>query len=416
MPVVAGSPDTMSAAVGSGAVDDYAGAPLRRHLVVDLVPRAVQAHRPAALDRLAAGGAARPLHRVVRAADRRARRWSAARDAFFPGAGDDGYERLEELAARARRPAAAASSSRPGSTASARRSTTTSSAAAATTSRSAPSRRSVARAVFEGVALNARWMHHYVERFAKRRLEPIAFIGGGARSALWCQIMADVLGREIRQVERPGARQRARRGAARRARARRAAGATICTGAPQVRGGARARPGRRATTYDELYAAFVGIYKANKQALRAAQPRRGGSTGAGGRRMSDPLIRARARRCRALPLTTRRYDRTSACPRGPRRATRCSPRCRRWRAPSGRAGRTATPRAPSTTATPSTSTSSPRSTPRTRRQPAARRPVAERVKFEAEIVAMTRVDARTAARTVVGTRHARAAPRASCWR
>jgi xylulokinase len=42
-----------------------------------------------------------------------------------------------------------------------------------------------------------------VERFTKRRLEPIRFIGGGARSAVWCQIFADVLGRQIEQVADP---------------------------------------------------------------------------------------------------------------------------------------------------------------------------------------------------------------------
>ena len=55
----------------------------------------------------------------------------------------------------------------------------------------------------EGVALNTRWLLSAVERFTKRRLEPIRFIGGGARSAVWCQIFADVLGREIEQVADP---------------------------------------------------------------------------------------------------------------------------------------------------------------------------------------------------------------------
>ena len=57
------------------------------------------------------------------------------------------------------------------------------------------------RAVLEGVALNSRWLLLALERFVKRRLDPIRIIGGGARSALWCQIYADVLGREIEQVE-----------------------------------------------------------------------------------------------------------------------------------------------------------------------------------------------------------------------
>lgn len=57
------------------------------------------------------------------------------------------------------------------------------------------------RAVLEGVALNSRWLLAALEKFVKRRLDPIRIIGGGAGSALWCQIYADVLGREIEQVE-----------------------------------------------------------------------------------------------------------------------------------------------------------------------------------------------------------------------
>ena len=42
-----------------------------------------------------------------------------------------------------------------------------------------------------------------VEHFCQRRLDPITFVGGGARSPLWAQIMADVLGRTIRHVADP---------------------------------------------------------------------------------------------------------------------------------------------------------------------------------------------------------------------
>jgi xylulokinase len=61
----------------------------------------------------------------------------------------------------------------------------------------------LARAVLEGVAYNSRWLLGYVERFAKRRLEPISLLGGGASSALWCQIYADVLNRPVDQVPDP---------------------------------------------------------------------------------------------------------------------------------------------------------------------------------------------------------------------
>jgi xylulokinase len=59
------------------------------------------------------------------------------------------------------------------------------------------------RAVLEGVACNSRWLLTYVERFAGRRLEAVTAVGGGARSELWCQVHADVLGRVVRQAADP---------------------------------------------------------------------------------------------------------------------------------------------------------------------------------------------------------------------
>ncbi len=59
------------------------------------------------------------------------------------------------------------------------------------------------RAVYEGVAFNSRWLLDAVEKFAGRRLDSLAFIGGGANSDQWAQIHADILGREIRQVTDP---------------------------------------------------------------------------------------------------------------------------------------------------------------------------------------------------------------------
>jgi len=67
----------------------------------------------------------------------------------------------------------------------------------------ATGRNEMIRAVFEGVAYNTRWLLGYVEKFAGTRLDPIVMVGGGARSDLWCQIHADVLGRAIRQAEDP---------------------------------------------------------------------------------------------------------------------------------------------------------------------------------------------------------------------
>lgn len=61
----------------------------------------------------------------------------------------------------------------------------------------------IVRAFLEGVAYNTRWSLGYVEKFIGRKMNPLNIIGGGARLNLWCQIFADVLGREIRQVKDP---------------------------------------------------------------------------------------------------------------------------------------------------------------------------------------------------------------------
>lgn len=59
------------------------------------------------------------------------------------------------------------------------------------------------RAVFEGVVYNSRWLFELVEKFIKRKMDPINIIGGGAQSDIWCQIYADVLNRTIRRVRDP---------------------------------------------------------------------------------------------------------------------------------------------------------------------------------------------------------------------
>jgi xylulokinase len=59
------------------------------------------------------------------------------------------------------------------------------------------------RAVFEGVAYNSCWLLKFVEQFIGRRVGTINFVGGGAKSDVWCQILADVLDRTIRQAKDP---------------------------------------------------------------------------------------------------------------------------------------------------------------------------------------------------------------------
>jgi xylulokinase len=115
------------------------------------------------------------------------------------------------------------------------------------------------RSVYEGVAFNSRWLLGAVERFAGHRLPALAFIGGGAKSALWSQIHADVLDRVIRQVAEP--QQANVRGAA--------FIAFVALGlieaddiAGRVPIAAEYEPDpRHRDRYDELYAAFTRFYR-----------------------------------------------------------------------------------------------------------------------------------------------------------
>ena len=120
------------------------------------------------------------------------------------------------------------------------------------------------RAVLEGVALNSRWLLGAVERFTRRRLDPIRFIGGGARSDVWCQIFADVLGRTIEQVADPVNANA--RGAAMLAAV--ALGEMDFDQVPdRVRVARRYAPGASAgAVYDDLFGEFVGFYRRDRRA------------------------------------------------------------------------------------------------------------------------------------------------------
>jgi xylulokinase len=64
-------------------------------------------------------------------------------------------------------------------------------------------REHLAQAVLEGVAFNQRWVQEHVARFAKRDISRIKFYGGGALSAAWSQIFADVLSCPVEQLRDP---------------------------------------------------------------------------------------------------------------------------------------------------------------------------------------------------------------------
>jgi xylulokinase len=53
------------------------------------------------------------------------------------------------------------------------------------------------------VAFNTHWLLNPVEKFLGRKVQSINIVGGGAQSDVWCQIFADVMNLEIKQVADP---------------------------------------------------------------------------------------------------------------------------------------------------------------------------------------------------------------------
>jgi xylulokinase len=125
-------------------------------------------------------------------------------------------------------------------------------------------RADMVRAVYEGVAYNARWVLTQVEPFIHRRVEAINLVGGGAASEIWCQILADVLDRPTRQMKDPV--QANVRGAALLAAA--ALGYLRYDDIPgcvPVQKTFTPNPDHR-KIYDELFGEFQAIYRNNRKA------------------------------------------------------------------------------------------------------------------------------------------------------
>jgi xylulokinase len=64
-------------------------------------------------------------------------------------------------------------------------------------------REDIIRAFLEGIAFNTKWLMLPVEKFLGRKVGSINIVGGGAQSDVWCQIFADVMDLEIKQVADP---------------------------------------------------------------------------------------------------------------------------------------------------------------------------------------------------------------------
>jgi xylulokinase len=64
-------------------------------------------------------------------------------------------------------------------------------------------RAQMARAVYEGVAYNIRWILDSIAAYYGFKAEPLRVLGGGARSPVWMRIMADVCRRTLEIVPNP---------------------------------------------------------------------------------------------------------------------------------------------------------------------------------------------------------------------
>jgi xylulokinase len=129
------------------------------------------------------------------------------------------------------------------------------------------------RAIFEGVAYNSKWLLGYVEKFIKQRLDPIHMIGGGANSNVWCQIFADVFNRTIKQVKEPI--QANLRGAAFLASVSLGYLAVDdISNYVQIAHTYQPDPANR-SIYDKLYGEFLELYKKNKGIFKRLNTARG---------------------------------------------------------------------------------------------------------------------------------------------
>jgi len=63
------------------------------------------------------------------------------------------------------------------------------------------------RSVYEGVGFNMKWAHLIVEGLLKKKetlkTETVNFVGGGAKSEPWCQILSDIFQKDVNQMLEP---------------------------------------------------------------------------------------------------------------------------------------------------------------------------------------------------------------------
>ena len=197
-PVVAAVPDLHAAALGAGAVGPY-----QAHVALSTtawVSCPVPAKKTDVVHSIATvPGLGDGRYLVIDNQETGARALEWCRDLLWPGAS---YDELTALAATA---PAGANGVRVGPWLAGERSPVEDKGlrAVVTGLTVTTGRADVVRAVMEGVAANVAWLFGHVEHFTRRRLEPLALVGGGAESALWCQMVADATGRRVVRTPSP---------------------------------------------------------------------------------------------------------------------------------------------------------------------------------------------------------------------
>lgn len=132
------------------------------------------------------------------------------------------------------------------------------------------SREDIIRAFLEGIAFNTRWLLDPVEKFMGRSLHTINLAGGGGNSNIWCQIFADILNLQVRQVKDPI--QANARGAAFIAAA--GLGEISLSDVPDLvefNHIYTPNPANRAL-YDHLYGEFVAVYRQMRSVYHRLNP------------------------------------------------------------------------------------------------------------------------------------------------
>jgi len=119
------------------------------------------------------------------------------------------------------------------------------------------------RAIYEGVGYNIKWALRIIEKLVGET-KRINVIGGGANSEIWCQIISDILDREIVQLSEPdlaGAR-----GSAIIAMVGLSIFKSFSEVIPLIKIKKEYKPNSNTTeTYQKLFAEYMKVYKRNKQ-------------------------------------------------------------------------------------------------------------------------------------------------------